>query len=146
MIDYVRVFADLFGGTVEYENGTYTIFENMRMNRESVFYFWKDHPLAGDTSVMRGIESAENYQIQECKYDPVDSTFNDQGHILADFWYHWRGDIERCKVKKFFGVRGLDYDFLKDFTEGGENFTIFEMIKDLDNGTTDIHAFNLGAS
>lgn len=68
---------------------------------------------------------------------------NDHGALLAKFWINWRGNIQNCRVDKFI-LRGISYDFLKDFNYMGSKYQTIAMIYQDSIGVTECEAIYLG--
>lgn len=83
------------------------------------------------------VTRAQDSNIDETGYD-------EYGELLANYWYHHRGNINKCRADQFL-VAGIDYDFLKNFNYDGGKYQIMEMEIDLANEITEIKGLYLGA-
>ena len=61
-------------------------------------------------------------------WDPnlLSGAWSDSGDLLAEFWWNFRGNIQRCRVDKF-KLLGCNYDFLKDFLYGTSKYQIISL-------------------
>lgn len=63
--------------------------------------------------------------------------------LVAEFWWHWRGNINYCRVDKFV-LKGVTYDFLKSFNYGGKKYQPISMDYHFSQGITICEAIYLG--
>jgi hypothetical protein len=83
------------------------------------------------------------FQIYQVKDASVHPAYINQGDLTAKVWYHYRGNIQNCRVDKFTFL-GVDYDYLKDFIHDSINFQPI-MLKSFDSeGITVCEAIYLG--
>lgn len=77
--------------------------------------------------------------------DPIniDSVHREFGDTLAKFWYATRGNMQNCRVDKFI-LRGITYDFLKDFNYDGSKYQPIQMKWNDAEGITECEAIYLG--
>lgn len=73
----------------------------------------------------------------------LNNSFRNHGDLMAKFWYKYRGNIQNCRVDKFL-LRGINYDFLKDFNYKGSKFQPIGMTFDLASDVTECEAIYLG--
>lgn len=71
------------------------------------------------------------------------NVFKDHGALLANFWFTYRGNIQNCRVDKFI-LRGISYDFLKDFNYDGSKYQPIQMKWNDADGITECEAIYLG--
>ncbi len=85
---------------------------------------------------------AGDYIIYEVS-DPLTGFYGPNHEVLAQFLYHYRGDMKRCRVDKF-KMLGLSYDYLKDFLFNGGKYQPIKLTKNYSEYTTEIEAIYLG--
>lgn len=138
LIDYARMQSTL--PSTWAEAGTFTLLEGRYMEIDQYAY-------DPDGKILRaeivGGGEAGTYKIPRA-YDPDwQSVYGDINQLLVDFWFRFRGDITKIRADKMV-VIGVTYDILKNFTYNGFKYQIINMIKDFEQGTTEIIALNLG--
>ncbi len=76
--------------------------------------------------------------------DPVLGLTDHNHYVLAQFLYHYRGNIKNCRVD-YFQLYGITYDYLKDFNYDGCKFQPIKMTKHYSQGLTEFEAIYIGA-
>ncbi len=72
-----------------------------------------------------------------------ENEFKDSGDLLGAFWYYWRGNLQSCRVDKL-TLRGINYDFLKDFNYNGSKYQPIGMKFNFAENRTECNAIYLG--
>lgn len=81
------------------------------------------------------------YQVSDPNL--LNGSFVDNGELIAEFWYNHRGFLENCRVD-FFSVKGVGYDFLKDFNYGGSKYQPISLRKFISESRSEFEALYLG--
>ncbi len=75
--------------------------------------------------------------------DLYNNEFKNYGDLASMFWYNFRGNMQHCRVDRF-KLRGITYDFLKDFNYDGSKYQPISMIWNDAEGITECEAIYLG--
>jgi len=145
LIEYVKINCGINKDTHNV-SGNYTALENKRLIRNTLPSFWKNYETSVGISGESSIKDDNSDAIWEAHDDEVDNDNNayySNGHLLAELWYNNRSNIDKCKVE-FFEIVGINYDFLKNFTYGGNKYQIMRLRKNWSKNETEIDAINLG--
>lgn len=101
---------------------------------------------SGDASISFSAWGDESgtYNILQVKHDVIlGGTYDDSfGNFMALFWYQY---LTSAYLRvDYFLVAGVEYDFVKNFTENGAKYQIVKMISDNETNKTEIWALYLG--
>ena len=146
LIDFVRAIVRAPLATdINYDEGTETTLEDRYLIIDTLVFL--DGAIYFDGSTQYAIlnynTGGTNYNVLQGKLDGVSGTYISLGSLLAKFWHGKRSDLISCRTD-YFQLIGVNYNFLKDFTLGGEKFQIIKMTKRLSENITEIEALNLG--
>lgn len=83
------------------------------------------------------------YTVHGARQTEIYAGHIDLGDLQSQFWYRFRGNIQNCRVDKF-TLRGIGYDFLKDFNYDGSKYQPIQMEWNDAEGTTECEAIYLG--
>jgi hypothetical protein len=81
------------------------------------------------------------YQVRDPSIE--NNAWLNYGEMVAKLWYQYRGNIQNCRVDKFI-LRGIGYDFLKDFNYDGSKYQPIRMVWNDAEGVTECEAIYLG--
>jgi len=147
LIDYVEATNDV-GQTIVYTQGTNSHITDRYLKRDTLPGFYYDYagsPTKG--SNIMAVPTSEpypgTYYIFKASDTNVPGGLVDFGQLVANFWYHYRHDLQHSRVDRII-AHGIDYDFLKDFTDDGRLYQPIGMKISLANNTTEIDALYLG--
>ena len=136
------------GQTIVYTQGTNSHITDRYLKRDTLPGFYYDYagsPTKG--SNIMAVPTSEpypgTYYIFKASDTNVPGGLVDFGRLVANFWYHYRHDLQHSRVDRII-AHGIDYDFLKDFTDDGRLYQTIGMKISLANNTTEIDALYLG--
>lgn len=90
------------------------------------------------------VSSPNKYNIYKVRdVDLFGSTFYNHAQLEAKFWYYYRGNLQRCRIDKF-TLKGINYDFLKDFNYDDCKYQPVSMEINLAKNQTICEAIYLG--
>lgn len=149
--DYVEITGR---GGVIFTRGSMTDIEDRMLKLNILTQFWSYQgilPFFGrpdyEWSNTRIIRSDVPYYVYAA-FDPVIDViygFSSRpiGDVVANWWYHFRSDVNRCRVDTI-NVVGITYDFEKNFSDEGRKYQIVSMKKFLAKNETEFEALYLG--
>ena len=146
LIDFVRAIVRAPLSTdINYDEGTETTLEDRYLLIDTLVFLDGAIYFDGSTqyAILNHNTGGTNYNILQGKLDGVSATYISLGSLLAKFWHGKRSSLINCRTD-FFQLIGVNYDFLKDFSIGGEKFQILKLTKRLSENITEIEALNLG--
>lgn len=160
LLDYVKIRLKLFTTTppilTDHEQGdaNKSNITNKAMSKEIYLGFFTDlsgHFPPGDTQAMQGVltrGTADDgvYQITAVSDSSIDGGEYklDIHDLISLFWYNYRHNIVRLRTD-LFTVKGIGYNFMKDFNYNGYKYQPISVKKHLSDSKTDIEAIHLGA-
>jgi len=143
LIDYMRVASNI-GRELVYKRGYYASMEDRKIEHTllSAFFSGQSSPPYDGSNVYT---TTGGYQIFKVKDSALlGGQFTDMGNLVAEFWYNLLSSIINCRIDTF-KVRGIGYDYLKNFVFEGLKYQPLTMSKDIANIKTKIEALCLGA-
>jgi hypothetical protein len=143
LLEYVLV-KTISSDVVHYDAGVYTADENRRLIIEEVIPFWYTAFGGNGTNVFSTTGNNSILAGNDPSLEDFPSTY-DNGKLIAEFWYHFRSNIENCRVDRMI-CRGVNYDFLKGTVYANGLYQIIGIEKDFEKNETIIDAIYLGVA
>ena len=156
LLDFVYIHYTYLDAIKKYTRGTDTHIADRTLDRDILPCFGRDDDWVGGvnptipvyTNVYAKIHPDDGLELQYGIVgvkDPVllSSNWSNNGDLIAEFWFNFRGSIEKCRVDELV-VEGITYDFLKDFVDQGRRYQTLEMEKDFANNVTTFGSIYLG--
>lgn len=140
LVDYVRA-KTIQSDVVHYDAGTYSYDDNRKIDIENVVPFFYT-AFSGSGSNVRSISGSNT--IIEANDTDVSAAYKDNGQLIADFYYQFRGNIDNIRIDRF-KVVGIGYSYTSSFNHFGNKYQIIELRKNYVQGTSEIKAIYLGA-